>query len=125
MHSAKAKEIFSGDEAGLASSSVSDFRPDAQRVPQAPSAEAEKRRPVLSLVIPIFNDGEHAEALCIELAKVLSHYFAAANLDDAVEVIFVDDGSVNDSVAYLKKLALRYRFVKVVELSRNFGHHIA
>jgi dolichol-phosphate mannosyltransferase len=82
-------------------------------------------KPVLSLVIPIYNDGKLAEPFCEEVVKVLSSYFQSADLDELLEVIFVDDGSFNDSVDYLKRLAQRFRFVKVVELSRNFGHHVA
>ena len=42
-----------------------------------------------------------------------------------VEVIFVNDGSHDDSQNQLQTACLRYNFVKAVELSRNFGQHLA
>jgi putative glycosyltransferase len=41
------------------------------------------------------------------------------------EMIFVVDGSPDDAIAVLQRLKLRYPAIRVVELSRNFGHHPA
>jgi len=41
------------------------------------------------------------------------------------EVIFVDDGSIDDSLALLRRIAAQERRVRVVELARNFGQHSA
>jgi putative glycosyltransferase len=41
------------------------------------------------------------------------------------EIVFVDDGSPDDSLAKSVNLALTNPRIKVVELSRNFGHHKA
>jgi dolichol-phosphate mannosyltransferase len=77
-----------------------------------------------SVVVPIYNDATLADAFCKEAKKV----FAARlgdRLDTDLEIIFVDDGSKNDSVAVLRKLLPEYPFVKVIALSRNFGQHVA
>lgn len=42
-----------------------------------------------------------------------------------VELIFVNDGSKNDSIDRLIYLSKQKKFVKVIDLSRNFGQHIA
>lgn len=42
-----------------------------------------------------------------------------------VELILVDDGSTDASLAVMVALASRHRQVKVVQLSRNFGHQVA
>jgi len=79
---------------------------------------------IYSIVVPIYNDGELARDFCRETKRVFEARLGA-RLDDDLEVIFIDDGSGNDSVAKLKALQSEYRFVKVIALSRNFGQHIA
>jgi glycosyltransferase involved in cell wall biosynthesis len=78
-----------------------------------------------SLVVPIYNDGALSEAFCVEFQKVFQQYLAKQNIEDSVEVIFVNDGSPNDSLTYLEQTAAKFPFVKVLGLSRNFGQHIA
>lgn len=50
---------------------------------------------------------------------------AARRITDCYEIVMVDDGSPDDSLARACALALRDARVRVVELSRNFGHHKA
>jgi putative glycosyltransferase len=50
---------------------------------------------------------------------------AAANLTDDFEIVFVDDGSPDDSRAIAVELHKVDPRVVVVDLSRNFGHHRA
>lgn len=78
-----------------------------------------------SIVVPIFNDGELARDLCIELARVFTAYLGHGDVARDVEVIFVDDGSANDSPSLLKAACDEFAFAKAILLSRNFGHHIA
>jgi dolichol-phosphate mannosyltransferase len=78
-----------------------------------------------SLVVPIYNDGALSEAFCVEFQKVFQQYLAKQHIEDSVEVIFVNDGSPNDSLTYLEQTAAKFPFVKVLGLSRNFGQHIA
>jgi len=124
MRAADAKEMFSSATSPALNSELSSFAPEGGN-PTSIAAQAPKTKPVLSFVIPIFNDARFAEPFCVEVLRVLTAYFETNTLDDLIEIIFVDDGSSNDSVDQLKKLALKHRFVKVVELSRNFGHHVA
>jgi glycosyltransferase involved in cell wall biosynthesis len=72
-----------------------------------------------SFVIPIFNERETLEELYQRLQSVMS------SLDGPSEIIFVDDGSVDGSHEVMRKLHERDPRVKVVRLSRNFGHQIA
>ena len=78
-----------------------------------------------SFVVPIYNDGMLASAFCEEFKKTFSLYLQTERLEDQVELIFVNDGSKNDSMTHLRNLLPLFRFVKVIELSRNFGQHIA
>lgn len=81
--------------------------------------------PKLSLVVPIYNDGNLAEDFCIEFHKVFKSYFNTENIDNHTELIFVNDGSKDHSIDNLEGLIRNFKFVKVIDLSRNFGQHIA
>jgi putative glycosyltransferase len=50
---------------------------------------------------------------------------AAAGLTGAYEIVLVNDGSPDDSLAIALDLHHRDPRIKVVDLSRNFGHHKA
>ena len=50
---------------------------------------------------------------------------AAARLGGSYEIVFVNDGSPDDSLAVALALRERDPHVRVVDLSRNFGHHKA
>lgn len=78
-----------------------------------------------SIVVPIYNDGALAPELCYEIEKAFAAYLGSENVVSRIELIFVNDGSGNDSLNYLKHMAARYSFVRVIDLSRNFGQHIA
>jgi glycosyltransferase involved in cell wall biosynthesis len=81
--------------------------------------------PRYSFVVPIYNDGYLAAAFCEELSRVMKSYLGCEDLQDAVELIFVNDGSKGDSQELLTALSRSRKFVRVVEFSRNFGHHVA
>lgn len=72
-----------------------------------------------SIVIPIYNDGYLAKPMCEALERVF------VDLPGGMELIFIDDGSKNDSLAELLALLPVFHFVRVIELSRNFGQHSA
>ena len=75
---------------------------------------------MVSLIIPIYNESENIEELHKQLTNVLS------KLQNIMyELIFVDDGSVDDSWEKLTKLRCNDNNVKGVKFSRNFGHQIA
>lgn len=78
-----------------------------------------------SFVVPIYNDGALARAFCVEMAKTFRGYLGHDDLARDLEVIFVDDGSANDSPALVKAVCDEFAFARLVQLSRNFGQHIA
>jgi len=49
----------------------------------------------------------------------------ASSLFQEFEVVFVDDGSPDDSLLVAKEIQLHDSRVRIIELSRNFGHHQA
>ena len=77
-------------------------------------------RDSISVVISAYNEGESVNELHKELTKVMK------NLPlKSYELIFVDDGSSDDTYAKCQKLQTKDKHVKIVHLRRNFGHEIA
>jgi len=74
----------------------------------------------ISIVIPVLNESENIEPLYAKLKKVLS-----SELSLSSEIIFVDDGSNDDSWIKIKSLIEKDNNVRGIKLSRNFGHDIA
>lgn len=84
------------------------------------SAAAGKKPLLISIVVPVFNEGDgihefHARATSAMAA--IPHY--------GYELIYVDDGSHDDSYQKLTALAAGDARVRLLKLSRNFGHQIA
>jgi len=75
--------------------------------------------PEYSFVIPVLNERETLPELYRRLTGVM------AQLDGAAEILFVDDGSTDGSFAVMEELHEQDSRVRVVRLSRNFGHQIA
>jgi len=79
-----------------------------------------------SFVIPIYNDAYLANDFCEEFSRVFREYLGTDAIESRAEVIFVNDGSADDSYVRLRdEICARYKFAKVIDLSRNFGQHIA
>jgi glycosyltransferase involved in cell wall biosynthesis len=77
-------------------------------------------QPALSLVIPVFNNGRSVLAsLVAELDEELDR------LDLPSEIVFVDDGSGEETRQALADLVAAHARVRVVELVTNFGQHAA
>ncbi len=79
----------------------------------------ETARPVFSVVAPIYNE-----------AETLPHFYARVvavmeRLDEPFELVLVNDGSHDDSIAVMRALHERDPRVRVVDFSRNFGHQVA
>jgi undecaprenyl-phosphate 4-deoxy-4-formamido-L-arabinose transferase len=76
-------------------------------------------RESVAIVIPVYNEAANLPALWARLRPILS---------DARwewEVVFVDDGSTDDSLETLREYSREDPRIRVVELARNFGQHSA
>ena len=78
-----------------------------------------------SFVVPVYHDGYLSLPFCEAIAPVLHRLVGGGRVDEQAEVIFVNDGSRDNSQQLLEQARTRYDFVKVIELSRNFGQHVA
>ncbi len=76
-------------------------------------------RPEISIVIPIHNEEDNIPALYDRLKQVVSE------LGLSYELVFVNDGSEDQSMVLIRELAARDKAVWFLDLSRNFGHQIA
>lgn len=74
----------------------------------------------LSLVIPVFNECESINSLYKEIRKVLDQRPLVS-----AEIIFVDDGSSDDSVSVINSMLIEDSRIIVIELRRNFGQTAA
>jgi glycosyltransferase involved in cell wall biosynthesis len=77
------------------------------------------RAPLLSLVIPMYNEAGVIPVLFDKLIAVLN------KLTPDWEVICVNDGSRDDTLAQLKQWHAREPRIKLLSLSRNFGKEAA
>ena len=77
----------------------------------------------LSIVVPVFNEGAGLAGFHARLAEVARGLRQQRGL--ATEVIYVDDGSRDDSLAVAQTLPAEALDVQIVSLSRNFGKEAA
>lgn len=81
----------------------------------------ENRNIDISIVIPIYNEEDNIPELYLRLKKVIDTDFK----DFGYEIIFVDDGSQDKSFELIEGIHQGDGNVKIIQFSRNFGHHIA
>jgi glycosyltransferase involved in cell wall biosynthesis len=73
----------------------------------------------ISVVSPVYKAPEILPELVARLERSLSE------ITDSFEVILVDDGCPWDSWSVIEELAMDFKFIKGIKLSRNFGQHYA
>jgi glycosyltransferase involved in cell wall biosynthesis len=73
---------------------------------------------ILSMIIPVYFNADSLPRLFVDLEK-FEAALSARGLD--LELIFVDDGSGDDSCAHLMEFRRGRSGTKVIKLSRNFG----
>lgn len=73
----------------------------------------------LSVIVPFLNEEENLPLLHERLVKAL------AGQPEELEVIYVDDGSRDGSARWVAEAARQDPRIKLIRLSRNFGHQIA
>ncbi|MFC2171018.1 glycosyltransferase family 2 protein [Acidobacteriota bacterium] len=73
----------------------------------------------LSVVIPCYNEEETIESLFVKLKETL------VQLEVESEIIFINDGSTDQSDEILQKISKEDKKVKYIHFSRNFGQTAA
>ena len=75
--------------------------------------------PELSVVVPVFNESANIEPLCDRLVPILERVAASW------EVVFVDDGSEDDTLSAIRARNAAEPRIGAVSFSRNFGKEVA
>lgn len=76
-------------------------------------------KPVLSIVIPAYNEMECLDTVHDRLSEVLS------KIGETYEILFVDDGSQDGTFEAIRRLSQKDARVRGLRFSRNFGHQAA
>lgn len=84
----------------------------------------------VDIVVPVFNEDEAVQAFHQQLAAALDalqtkQMDSHPSVSFAFQVIYVNDGSRDHTQAILEAIAAGDERVRVIELSRNFGHQAA
>jgi len=80
---------------------------------------------LVSVVVPVFNEAESVGPFLVEMEKAaadVARRFAGAVV---LELVFVDDGSRDETIARLLAAETRGMALRIIELSRNFGKEAA
>lgn len=75
--------------------------------------------PEISVVIPAYNEEETLQKLFDSLYRVMKE------LNRSFEIIFVNDGSKDNTLNILRTLCKKHSEIRVVDLNGNFGQHMA
>jgi glycosyltransferase involved in cell wall biosynthesis len=75
--------------------------------------------PLISVVIPLFNEGSHVKAFLSDLSE------ASKQIGGRFEIILIDDGSGDDTWQRIKDEARSLPNLRAMRLSRNFGKELA
>ncbi|MCK5013979.1 MAG: glycosyltransferase family 2 protein [Candidatus Omnitrophica bacterium] len=73
----------------------------------------------LSIIIPVYNESKNIPVLYNELNEVLP------GLNKKYEIIFINDGSSDNTLENLKEVYSKDRKVRIIDLKRNFGQTAA
>ncbi len=71
------------------------------------------RKESVSVVVPVYNEEESLEELYKRLKKSLKNY--------RYEIIFIDDGSTDNSFKIIEKIKKKDKNIKIIKFIRNFG----
>jgi dolichol-phosphate mannosyltransferase len=88
-------------------------------LPEGPTG-ALRERPTVSVALPVYNEAEVLPELLRRLRSVLDTLPGGPH-----QLLFVDDGSSDETLAMLEAEAGRDNRIAVVALARNFGHQVA
>ena len=78
-----------------------------------------RKGPKYSIVAPVFNEEETLPEFYRRMCAVVR------DLDSTDELLLIDDGSTDDSLALMREFQAKESFTRVLSFSRNFGHQIA
>ena len=72
-----------------------------------------------SIIVPVYNSADNLKKLNKRLVNISGNFF------QEYEIIYIDDGSYDNSVEILKEIIKINQKVKLITLSKNYGQHNA
>jgi glycosyltransferase involved in cell wall biosynthesis len=90
-----------------------------------PSLAAQADEPLISLVVPVFNEEESVGHFAAAIETVIAQSWQGGEEPPRFEIIFVDDGSRDATAAVVRAMCRVDARIKLVSLSRNFGKEAA
>jgi dolichol-phosphate mannosyltransferase len=79
----------------------------------------------VSILIPCYNEEQSLPLLYNRLAKIIDNQMISEEMKYEWEILFVNDGSKDNTLAVLSTFAEKDKRIKVLNFSRNFGHQCA
>ncbi len=83
------------------------------------------KKPILAIVVPCFNEEEVIGSTAIRLSEILDSMIESDDISEKSFICFIDDGSLDKTWDILRQQHISNSRVKVIGLSRNFGHQNA
>ncbi|WML43468.1 glycosyltransferase family 2 protein [Neobacillus sp. PS3-40] len=81
--------------------------------------------PVLTIVVPCYNEEEVLFETTKQLGSMLSSLIMEQLASSESNILYVDDGSHDKTWTIIEDLTHKYHYIKGLKLSRNFGHQKA
>lgn len=75
---------------------------------------------LISIIVPCFNEQEALLPFVQEISKIKKQL-----PDDELEIIFIDDGSIDGTLEVIRKLSKEESLISYISFSRNFGKESA
>jgi len=76
-------------------------------------------QPKLSILVPLLNEEESLTLLTEWIDRVITEH------NYTCELLFIDDGSTDDSWSIIQELSVKYPYIKAVKFLRNYGKSAA
>jgi len=74
---------------------------------------------LISIICPVYNEEESIEIFVNAISTIF------LKIEENFEIIFINDGSTDNSLYILLELRKKYKNIKIIEFSRNFGKEFA
>lgn len=87
--------------------------------------EGTVKQPVLTIVVPCYNEEQVLPETVKELRKILDDLVHQGNVEKSSKILFVNDGSSDATQNLIAKYTSNFAEVAGVKFSRNFGHQNA
>jgi polyisoprenyl-phosphate glycosyltransferase len=82
-------------------------------------------KPILTIVVPCFNEEEVLKETSVQLSKVLNDLMEDCLVSEESKILFVDDGSIDQTWELIEEEGLKNSHVTGLKLARNVGHQNA